>query len=38
MEMYSFAEEFAMCHVFDLFIEELADVKLPWWYCELGSQ
>jgi RHS repeat-associated protein len=37
-EIYEMAEEVALCTVFDRFMEEFADLKLPGWYCELGSQ
>ena len=36
-EIYAKAEEVLWCKAFDIFEEQLADVKFPWWYCEAGS-
>ena len=35
--IYEHAEEALWCKAFDIFEEQLADAKFPWWYCEVGS-
>ena len=38
LEFYEVFDEVLTCKLFDLLFENTTDVKLPWWYCELGSQ
>lgn len=38
LEFYELFDEVLTCKLFDLIFENTTDVKLPWTYCELGSQ